>query len=212
LQQRLAAERVAAGIGERQRDHADRQAALGGHALELTAGRIGLAARGRRGEHHQRERPLPVPDAAPGDLDRRGDRGAIEQHLWLAAGTGGVALHVAGGIGDKCGERRVVERLAAPRGAHQRLAHGVLHRERRLFLEVDLVNPHRTCAPGGVRQRRAERDQGGENRTRAPPGGCCSWIRLRHCPDRTRGRWTECRISYAPLTRRRRGRVPESYD
>ena len=108
LHERVGAERAARGVIDRDRHQADRQAALGGHALELGARRVLRGAIARRRQCHQRERTHAVPDAAADGAHRLLDRGGVEHHLRLAAGTCGVALHVLGRIGDQAGERRVV--------------------------------------------------------------------------------------------------------
>jgi len=151
-EQRLGAERVAAAIGEAERNQADRQSALGRRALELGARRILGRACTRRLEHHQREWALVSPHAASGRADGMLHGRTIEHDLRLAARAGDIGLYVAGGIGDQAGERRIVACLAPPGGAHQGLTHRLLQRRRRLSLDVNLVYAHRPRRP---RRRRA---------------------------------------------------------
>ena len=100
-----------------QRDQADRQAARGGRALELRARRIRLRAAARRIEHHEREGPISVPDAASGGADRLLHRLAVEHHLRFPARSGGVGLQVLRRVGH---DRRRAPDRRPPRGARSR--------------------------------------------------------------------------------------------
>src|SRR5207245_9316637 len=92
LEYRRRREQVTVRTDDRERQQADRQTALGRDALELGARGILGRTRARRDEHHERARPLAVPDAAPRRSDRLTDGSAVEHHLPLPARPARLAL------------------------------------------------------------------------------------------------------------------------